>query len=158
MNATAIANLTPVELHILAQKLGNTPMEPIYLVLGGIARKIHLKQESENPTGSVKDRTGYSLIQALEAQGLLSKGSVVIESTSGNLGVALSFFCKLKGYRFVAVVDPKTTQVNLAKMQTLGAEISMVDQPDEVGGYLLSRLERVRELCQSSPTYVWTNQ
>jgi len=158
MNATAIANLTPVELHILAQKLGNTPMEPIYLVLGGIARKIHLKLESENPTGSVKDRTGYGLIQSLEAQGLLSKGSAVIESTSGNLGVALSFFCKLRGYKFVAVIDPKTTQENLAKMQALGAQIEMVDQPDENGGYLLSRLERVRELCQRSHTYVWTDQ
>ncbi len=158
MDVTAIADLAPVELNKLAQQLGNTPMEPIYLVIEGIARKIHLKLESENPTGSVKDRTGYSLIQTVEAQGLLSKGSVVIESTSGNLGVALSFFCKLKEYRFIAVVDPKTTQENLAKMQKLGAEIDMVDQPDEVGGYLLSRLQRVREQCQEFPTYVWTNQ
>jgi cysteine synthase A len=88
----------------------------------------------------------------------LNKKSVVVESTSGNLGVALSFFCKLKGYEFVAVVDPKTTQENLAKMQALGAQITMVDQPDKNGGYLLSRLERVRELCQRYDTYVWTNQ
>ena len=73
MDAAAIADLAPVELHKLAQQLGNTPMEPIYLVIGGIARKIHLKLESENPTGSVKDRTGYSLIQTLEVQGLLNK-------------------------------------------------------------------------------------
>ncbi len=158
MDVTAIADLAPVELNKLAQQLGNTPMEPIYLVIGGIARKIHLKLESENPTGSVKDRTGYSLIQELESQGRLKKGSVVVESTSGNLGVALSFFCKLKGYKFIAVVDPKTTQENLTKMQMLGAEIEMVHRPDEVGGYLLSRLARVGELCQSSPTYVWTNQ
>ena len=158
MDVTAIADLAPVELNKLAQQLGNTPMEPIYLVIGGIARKIHLKLESENPTGSVKDRTGYGLIQTLEAQDRLKKGSIVVESTSGNLGVALSFFCKLKGYKFIAVVDPKTTQENLTKMQMLGAEIDMVHQPDEVGGYLLSRLARVRELCQSSPTCVWTNQ
>jgi len=158
MDVASIADLAPVELNKLAQQLGNTPMEPIYLVIGGIARKIHLKLESENPTGSVKDRTGYGLIQALEAQGRLKKGSIVIESTSGNLGVALSFFCKLKGYKFIAIVDPKTTQENLTKMQMLGAEIDMVHQHDEVGGYLLSRLAHVRELCESSPTYVWTNQ
>ncbi|HEX3639927.1 MAG TPA: pyridoxal-phosphate dependent enzyme [Ktedonobacteraceae bacterium] len=158
MDVTAIADLAPVELNKLAQQLGNTPMEPIYLVIGGIARKIHLKLESENPTGSVKDRTGYGLIQTLEAQGRLKKGSILVESTSGNLGVALSFLCKLKGYKFIVVVDPKTTQENLTKMQKLGAEIDMVHQPDEVGGYLLSRLARVRELCESSPTYVWTNQ
>jgi N-(2-amino-2-carboxyethyl)-L-glutamate synthase len=158
MDAAAIADLAPVELHKLAQQLGNTPMETIHLVIGGIARKVHLKLESANPTGSVKDRTGYGLIQDLEKKGLLSRSSVVIESTSGNLGVALSFFCKLKGYRFVAIVDPKTTQENLAKMQALGAQIDMVDSPDENGGYLLSRLERVQELCQSSSAYVWTNQ
>jgi len=63
MDVTAIADLAPVELNKLAQQRGNTPMEPVYLVIGGIARKIHLKLESENPTGSVKDRTGYGLIQ-----------------------------------------------------------------------------------------------
>ena len=158
MDVTTIADLAPVELNKLAQRLGNTPMETIYFVIGGVARKIHLKLESENPTGSVKDRTGYGLIQKLEAEGRLRKGSVVVESTSGNLGVALSFLCKLKGYRFIVVVDPKTTQENLTKMQMLGAEIEMVDQHDKVGGYLLSRLARVRELCERSPNYVWTNQ
>jgi len=158
MNTTAIADLSPAELNKLAQQLGNTPMASIHVVIGGIARKIYLKLESYNPTGSVKDRTGYSLIQALETQGALNADSIVIESTSGNLGTALSFFCKLKGYQFVAVVDPKTTRENLAKMRALGAQIEMVDKPDENGGYLLSRLERVQELCQSSPRYVWTNQ
>ncbi|HTK10442.1 MAG TPA: 2,3-diaminopropionate biosynthesis protein SbnA [Ktedonobacteraceae bacterium] len=158
MEAAAIADLAPAEMDKLAQQLGNTPVEPIDLVIDGVARKVYLKLESENPTGSVKDRTGYGLIQNLETQGLLHKRSVVIESTSGNLGVALSFFCKLKGYQFLAVIDPKTTQENLAKMQALGAQIEMVDKPDENGGYLLSRLERVHELCESSSNYIWTNQ
>lgn len=158
MDTAAIADLAPGELHKLAQQLGNTPMEVVYLVIEGIPRKVHLKLESKNPTGSVKDRTGYGLLQTLEAKNLLNKNSIIIESTSGNLGVALSFFCKLRGNKFVAVVDPKTTQENMAKMQALGAEIEMVDKPDENGGYLLSRLARVQELCQSSPLYVWTNQ
>lgn len=88
----------------------------------------------------------------------MRSGSVVIESTSGNLGVALSFLCKLKGYRFIAMIDPKTTQENIAKMQALDAQIDMVQQPDENGGYLLSRLRRVRELCERFDTYVWTDQ
>ncbi len=158
MDTAAIADLAPVELNKLAQRLGNTPMKSVSLVIGGVTRKIHLKLESENPTGSVKDRTGYGLIQALEAKNLLHKNSTIIESTSGNLGVALSFFCKLKGYGFIAVVDPKTTQENLSKMQALGAKIEMVDTPDENGGYLLSRLRKVHEYCESSDSYVWTNQ
>jgi cysteine synthase A len=114
--------------------------------------------ESANPTGSVKDRTGYSLIQALEQRQILNKRSIILESTSGNLGVALSFWCKVKGYTFVAVVDPKTTQENLAKIQTLGGEIEMVKTPDKQGGYLLSRLQRIQELCARSDAYVWTDQ
>jgi N-(2-amino-2-carboxyethyl)-L-glutamate synthase len=158
MDAAEIATLPPFVFHRLLERLGNTPMESIYLVLGGVARKIHLKLESENPTGSVKDRTGYGLIQSCEAQGLLRRGSVVIESTSGNLGVALSFLCKLKGYRLIVVIDPKTTQENIAKMQAFDAQIDMVQQPDENGGYLLSRLRRVYELCERFDTYVWTDQ
>src|SRR5260370_32660408 len=138
MNTRGIADFTQVELNKYVQQLGNTPMEAIYLVIEGMTRKIHLKLESENPTGSVKDRTGFGLIQALEAQNLLSQGSLVVESTSGNLGVALTSLCRIKGYTFIAVIDPKTTQENLAKMQAYGAHIEMVHQPDENGGYLLS--------------------
>jgi cysteine synthase A len=158
MDTTQLASLTPGELQQLARRLGNTPMVSVYLVIDGHARKIHLKLESENPTGSVKDRTGYGLIHALENDGLLNRRSTVVESTSGNLGVALSFYCKLKGYPFIAVVDPKTTRENLEKMQALGAQIEMVEQPDENGGYLLSRLQHIQELCRRSPRYVWTDQ
>ena len=99
MDAAKIASAAPGELHKLLVRPGNTPMESICLKLGGVPRKIYLKLESENPTGSVKDRTAYGLIKSLEAQGLLHPGSVVIKSTSGNLGVALSFLCKLQGHR-----------------------------------------------------------
>jgi N-(2-amino-2-carboxyethyl)-L-glutamate synthase len=158
MDAAKMASAPPDELRKLLVRPGNTPMESIYLMLGGVARKIHLKMESKNPTGSVKDRTAYGLLQSLEAQGLLHSGSIVVESTSGNLGAALSYLCKMKGYRFIAVIDPKTTQENIAKMQALDTEIEIVEQPDENGGYLLSRLGRVRELCERNNNYVWTDQ
>ena len=109
MDAAKIASAPPYELSKLLARPGNTPMESIYIMFGGVPRKIYLKMESKNPTGSVKDRTAYGLIQSLETQGSLHPGAVVVESTSGNLGVALSFLCKIKGYRFIAVIDPKTT-------------------------------------------------
>ena len=158
MDATSVAELTPVQMHRLIDQIGNTPIEPIYFVIEGRIRKVHLKLEGANPAGSVKDRTGYALVQSLEHSGLLREGSVVIESTSGNLGVALAFICRAKGYPFLALVDPKTTQENLAKMQALGAMIELVDQPDDSGGYLLSRLARVQEFCQLSDKYVWADQ
>lgn len=158
MNAHEIANLSLAELHILARSLGNTPLEALEIVLDGVPRTIHLKMEGANPTGSAKDRTCKGLMQDLERRGVLNAQSVIIESTSGNLGVALSFWCRINGYRFLAIVDPKTTQENLDKMRALGAEIEIVTKKDETHGYLLSRLERVRELCASSEHYIWPNQ
>lgn len=137
---------------------GNTSMQVITLTLEGRTCPVFLKMEGANPTGSVKDRTGYGLVRDLEERQLLRPGSVLIESTSGNLGVALAFLCAQRGYGFVAVVDPKTTAENLARMRELGASIDLVEHPDNTGGYLLSRLQRVRALCQQYPHYVWSDQ
>jgi N-(2-amino-2-carboxyethyl)-L-glutamate synthase len=158
MDINEITNLSLGEMSKLAQTVGNTPLEPLSLIINGTRRTIHLKLEGANPTGSAKDRTAKGLMQALEDEGRLQQNSIVVESTSGNLGVALSFLCKAKGYPFIAVVDPKTTQENSERMSALGAHIEMVKQPDQSGGYLLSRLERVRAFCQSSPRYIWPNQ
>ncbi|HEU5382593.1 MAG TPA: 2,3-diaminopropionate biosynthesis protein SbnA [Ktedonobacteraceae bacterium] len=158
MNIDEIANLSVCEMYELAQTVGNTPLETLPLVVNGKRRTLHLKLEGANPTGSAKDRTAKGLMQALEDQGALRRDSIIVESTSGNLGVALSFLCKARGYPFIAVVDPKTTQENMDKMRMLGAQIDMVEKPDQSGGYLLSRLERVRALCESSPRYIWPNQ
>jgi len=158
MDLRGIVDLTPGELHGLVHQIGNTPIQPIYLVMKGRARRVYLKLEGANPTGSVKDRTGHALVRHLEDRGILNKGSIIVESTSGNLGVALALLCKAKGYGFIAIVDPKTTQENITKMQTLGAQIDMVHQPDVTGGYLLSRLARVQELCHLSSAHIWTDQ
>lgn len=158
MDFKGVADQAPAELEKLIHQIGNTPLLAIDLMIDGVARRVHLKLEGVNPTGSMKDRTGYALIQDLEKRGALHKGSVVIESTSGNLGAALALLCRARGYRFIAVVDPKTTQENIAKMETLGAQIDMVCRSDSTGGYLLSRLQRIQELCSLSREYVWTNQ
>lgn len=140
------------------KQIGNTPMARIVLTVRGRGRPVHLKLEGANPCGSLKDRTAASLIDDLERRGALARGSILVESTSGNLGVALAFLARRRGYRFVAVVDPKTTPENLARMHRLGASVELVETPDATGGYLLSRLERVRELCASSDAFVWPDQ
>jgi hypothetical protein len=68
MDAAKIASASPDELTRLLARPGNTPMESIYIMFGGVPRKIYLKMESKNPTGSVKDRTAYGLIQSLETR------------------------------------------------------------------------------------------
>jgi 2,3-diaminopropionate biosynthesis protein SbnA len=158
MDARTITELTPNYLRGLVDSIGNTPVEPVYFVIKGKVRKVYLKLEGANPAGSVKDRTGYALVQDLEQRGLLHEDSIVIESTSGNLGVALAFICRAKGYPFLAIIDPKTTAENLARMLALGARVELVNEPDAGGGYLLSRLERVQSYLRLSNRYIWTDQ
>lgn len=138
--------------------IGDTPMREVKLLIDGALRRVCLKLEGANPAGSSKDRTAMSLIADLQTRGALNASSVIVESTSGNLGVSLAFICRAMGYPFVAVVDPKTTPENLDKMKILGARIELVEESDENGGYLLSRLKRVQQLCANSSRYVWTNQ
>lgn len=139
-------------------QIGNTPIKEVYFVIDGRPRKVHLKLEGTNPGGSIKVRTAYALVSDLERHGLLQKGSVILESTSGNLGVALSMIARARGYGFLAIVDPKATEENVARIRSFGAEVHMVDQVDEAGGYLLARLACVRQYCEQSSQYVWTNQ
>jgi 2,3-diaminopropionate biosynthesis protein SbnA len=153
MDANSIAEARDME-----RRIGNTPLVPVSLHIRGVPRLVHLKLEGANPGMSVKDRTAHSLVEGLERQGRLTRGSTIVESTSGNLGVALAYIARARGYGFIAVVDPKTTDENLAKMRRFGAQIDLVRRPDITGGYLLSRLDRVNELCARSPKCVWTDQ
>jgi N-(2-amino-2-carboxyethyl)-L-glutamate synthase len=138
--------------------VGNTPLIRRHLRVWGQWRRVWLKLEGCNPAGSLKDRTAASLISDLEKRQLLNSSTTLLESTSGNLGVALAYLCRQKGYRFLAVIDPKTTPEICSRMQELGAEIDLITEPDENGGYLLSRLRRIEALCRRFPNYVWSNQ
>ena len=138
--------------------VGNTPLVPIRIRVAGRWRNVWLKLEGRNPTGSSKDRAALALLSDLEARGRLTPASIVVESTSGNLGVGLACLCRALGNAFIAVIDPKTTPENRAKMQSFGALLELVDTPDPSGGYLLSRLRRVEEICAQSARYVWTDQ
>jgi N-(2-amino-2-carboxyethyl)-L-glutamate synthase len=140
------------------REVGGTPLRPIALRIQGRTRIVYLKLEAANPCGSLKDRTAKSLIDDLERRGLLEPGSVLVESTSGNLGIALAWLARARGYRFVAVIDPRTTPENVARLRQLGARLELVETPDPAGGYLLARIERVRELCAGSAACVWPDQ
>jgi len=148
--------ITPIT-NIL-ESIGRTPVSRLRVSVAGRSVTIGLKLESYNPAGSSKDRTAAALLDDLASQGRLQPSSVIVESTSGNLGAALALLSRELGYSFVAVIDPKTTAENRARILSYGAELDMVEAQDMQGGYLLSRLRRVRELCARSPRYVWTNQ
>src|SRR5919197_175139 len=153
-----LTRFTAQELQALISGIGNTPVVRLETQGDCGDRPLFLKLEGESPGGSVKDRTAAALVGELEERGLLSPESVIVESTSGNLGVALAFIARAKGYRFHAVLDPKVSRASVEAIRALGASFEVVDEPDASGGYLLARLRRVRELCADRHGAVWTNQ
>ena len=120
--------------------------------------EVVVKLEGLNPAGSIKLKTARALISALEAHGLLRPGGRVIESSSGNLGVALAGVCAARGYRLTVVTDPKANAGAIAAMRALGAEVVMVTAVDVNGGYLHSRIGYVARRLADDPELVWTNQ
>jgi len=137
--------------------IGNTPLIRVNCLNTGHAN-VYLKFEALNPGGSLKDRSALGIIEAAERQGQLLPGDTIIESSSGNLAVALAMIGAVKGYRVICVVEPKLTPANRAMIEAFGGEIVMVDEMDENGGYLLNRLKAVRKLLTSIPNSFWPNQ
>ncbi|MGP5048840.1 pyridoxal-phosphate dependent enzyme [Glutamicibacter ardleyensis] len=108
-------------------------------------------------SGSTKERTAGSLIDSFMQSGQLQPGGMVIESTSGNLGIALSRQCVVRGIKFVAVVDENANKSALDIMRAYGATVDLVvNQPD--GNKLAARRQRVAQLLAENPGSVTTNQ
>jgi cysteine synthase len=143
---------------LLSASSTNSPLSRVDVAYRGKRHSIWLKLEMHNPTGSIKYRTALGLLSALHRERPLGRSEWLIESSSGNLGVALAEIAGEAGWRFLAVVDPKTPQTLRSRMLGAGAELAMVDTVDDCGGYLLSRLDTVRRLLRESPSLRWTDQ
>lgn len=137
--------------------IGRTPLVHLHrLFPQGPA--VFAKLELMNPGGSMKDRSARYIIEQGFRDGTIRKDTHLIESTSGNFGVALAMVSKLYGLSFTCVVDPKITKTNLNIIKQMGARIEMVREPDDQGGYLKTRIKRVQELRQAIPNSYWINQ
>ncbi|MDL4821053.1 2,3-diaminopropionate biosynthesis protein SbnA [Actinomadura opuntiae] len=134
-------------------------VEDLYIDLrAATGAALHLKCEGFNFAGSVKLKAAVEMVAAAEQSGLIEAGSVLVESSSGNLGIALAVIAASRGYRFVCVTDPRCNTAARRLMRSLGAEVRVVGTPDDAGGYLASRIRHVRELCAADDRYVWLNQ
>lgn len=118
-----------------------------------------IKYEGLNIAGSIKLKTARYLISGLEKQyGISPDKNTIIESSSGNLGIALSIVCKCKGYKFICVTDPNTLPITEQYMKIYGAEIIKITERDQSGGFLAKRIELIHSLLKNDQNLMWTNQ
>jgi 2,3-diaminopropionate biosynthesis protein SbnA len=133
--------------------------EDLYVDLRSIVgHSLFLKCEGFNFAGSVKLKAAAEMVEAAEREGVLTPWSVLVESSSGNLGVALSMIAASKGYRFLCVTDPRCNLSTRRLMEALGSEVHVITEPDAESGFLGARIDYVRALCASDDRYVWLNQ
>ncbi|CAH9063869.1 N-(2-amino-2-carboxyethyl)-L-glutamate synthase [Pseudoalteromonas holothuriae] len=119
---------------------------------------LYMKIEGLSIGGSIKIKPALKMISRLEIQGKLKPGSKIIESSSGNLGIALSIICAAKGYEFNCVVDPNILPSSERLIKSYGANIIKVTHKDENGGFLNSRIRKIRAMCQQDESLTWLNQ
>jgi len=138
---------------------GNTSMVRLRKVVSPSCAEIFVKLESENPTGSMKDRMAEAVISRAEEDGRLGPRDTVIEYTGGSTGTSLALVCAAKGYRIHIVTSDAFSQEKRDHMAALGAELTLV--PSEGGlttkKLILDMIEAARELSQEPHTY-WTDQ
>jgi len=115
--------------------IGNTPIVALDNITGNIEGKIFAKLEFWAPGLSKKDRVALQVIEDAEKSGRLKPGQPVVELTSGNMGTGLAIVCKLKGYKFIAVISKGNSIERAKMMKAFGAEVVLVDQmPDSIPG------------------------
>jgi len=140
----------------ITETIGNTPLVRLNKLAKahGVNAEIIGKLEFFNPIASVKDRIGVSLIEDLEAQGKVGPGTVLIEPTSGNTGIALAFVAAQRGYRLILVM-PETMSIERRKMLALlGAELVLTPGPEGMRG----AVAKAKELVDSTPNAVMPQQ
>ena len=121
--------------------------------------KVLLKLESYNAGGSIKIKTALALMESLERAGQLGPNRAVIESSSGNLGIALAILCARRGLPFYLRHRPELLVLCPADHRVVyGACLVVSKQRDLNGGFLQRRIDLVKEMCRSDARLVWPNQ
>ena len=103
--------------------------------------EVLVKLEYFNPSGSVKDRAAFSLVQAAEQQGLLKPGATIIEPTSGNTGIGLAMNAAVKGYKAIFVMPDNMTKERISILKAYGAQVVLTPAAEKMPGALKKALE-----------------
>jgi cysteine synthase A len=139
--------------------IGNTALLALRNLVPGNGSRILLKLESENPTGSMKDRMALAMIEAAEADGRLTADGSVVEYTGGSTGVSLSLICAVKGYPLHIVTSDAFAREKLEHMKMLGAKLQVVRSASGRMTEKLTRdmIEAARIIATRTGSY-WTDQ
>ena len=138
----------------ILETIGNTPLVELKSFSPRPGVEIYAKLEGANPTGSVKDRIALRMIEDAEARGMLKPGTVLLEPTSGNTGIALAMIARVKGYQFVAVMPDNVTNERRQLLELYGAKIIFSDGAQGSNG----AVRQAKELAASNEQYVMLYQ
>ena len=138
-------------IHSILEAVGNTPLVELQRMTGPQEARILVKVEGLNVGGSIKTRTALNMIEAAERDGLIGKGSVIIEPTSGNQGIGLALVCNQKGYRCIIVMPDSVSEERTKLMRLYGAEIRLVKDNNNIGECIDRCMKLAYELRDTIP-------
>ncbi|MEO6828030.1 MAG: cysteine synthase A [Microbacteriaceae bacterium] len=138
----------------ITEAVGHTPLVRLNHLTEGSSATVLAKLEFYNPGGSVKDRIGVAIIDAAEASGALKPGGTIVESTSGNTGIALALVGAARGYKVILVMPDGASKERRVLMRAYGAELVLV--PGSIG--MTGAIERTKEIVASTENAIWATQ
>ncbi len=136
----------------ILETIGNTPLVRIGPLAeeAGCQGEVLAKLEFFNPISSVKDRIAVAMLEAMEADGTIGPGSVIVEPTSGNTGIGLAFACAAKGYRCILTMPDSFSIERRKLMKYLGAELALTPREKGING----AIEKAKEIIEATPKAV----
>jgi cysteine synthase A len=136
----------------ILETIGNTPLVRIGRLAqeAGCQAEVLAKLEFFNPLASVKDRIAVSMLEAMEANGTIVPGSVIVEPTSGNTGIGLAFACAAKGYRCILTMPDSFSIERRKLMRFLGAELALTPREKGING----AIEKAKQIIAETPKAV----
>jgi cysteine synthase len=138
----------------IADLIGGTPLVRINSLAKGCNAEVIVKLEFANPGGSVKDRIGLSMIQAAEEQGFIREGTVLVEPTSGNTGIALALVCAARHYPLILTMPDTMSTERRKLLKVFGAKLILTPGAEGMPG----AIKKAEQLIAEHPNYLMLQQ